>query len=101
MHQVSKISTLPSPITNLEHRFALRTSNYQVLSDCLGKWSPDDSAIANAQLKRIFQIGDRQMQSADFGNLMREVSDSGLRLQFQTAPSMCHRVDDVVNAEFQ
>jgi hypothetical protein len=71
-HQVPKISTPHSPITNLEHRFALRANNDQALSDCLGRWSPGDSVIAKAQCKRMFQIGDRRMQSADFGNLMRQ-----------------------------
>jgi hypothetical protein len=35
----------------------------------MGKRSSDDSVIAKAQCKRMFQIGDRRMQSADFGNL--------------------------------
>jgi hypothetical protein len=72
-HQVSKISILHSPITNLEHPFAICISNYLALPSCLGKRSPDDSVIANAQCKRMFQIGDRRMQNADFGNLMRQI----------------------------
>ncbi len=72
-HPVPKISTQHSPIANLEHPFALNVSDNQALSGCLGKWSPDDSVIANAQCKRMFQIGDRRMLSADFGNWMRQV----------------------------
>ncbi len=58
----------------LRHKsLALRTGDNQALSGCLGTWSPDDSVIANAQCKRMFQIGDRQMQTADFGSLMCQV----------------------------
>jgi hypothetical protein len=78
-HQGSKISILHSPITNLEHPFALRTSNSHATSCCVGKWSPDGSVIANDQCKRMFQIGDRRMQNADFGTLMRQIYECLLK----------------------
>jgi hypothetical protein len=72
-HQVSKISTLHSPIANLEHPFTLSVSNDAVVWTPLAQAIGKNLVIASAQCKTIFQVGDRRMQIADFGNLMRQV----------------------------
>jgi hypothetical protein len=72
-HQASKISTLHSPITNLEHPFALSVSDDAVVRTPLTQAAGKRKVIANTYCKRMFQIGDRRMQNADFGNLMRQI----------------------------
>jgi len=56
-HQVPDISTLHSPIANLEHPFALSVIDGTALEALV---------VVSAECKRMFQIGDRRMQSADF-----------------------------------
>jgi hypothetical protein len=70
---VPEISNQHSPITNLKHPFALSNSNNLTPSGYQGKSDPDDNVIANAQCKRMFQIGDRRMLIADFRNWIRQV----------------------------
>jgi hypothetical protein len=69
--QVPKISTLHSPITNLEHPFALSVSDDAIVRTPLTQAAREGLAISTAECKRMFQIGDRRMQGANLRSLTR------------------------------
>jgi hypothetical protein len=70
--QVPEISNLHSPITNLKHPYTLSVSDDVVVRIRLIQ-PARGQVIASAECKRMFQIGDRRMQIADFRNLIRQI----------------------------